>query len=314
MKLLALLVAVVLVLVACSTAASPVVPVRLAASASPDAPSPSAAITFNSENDGLQLVAAFDRLIVESGGDVTVQLSLHNTRSEELVFTEPCDQTFAMIVEVPNPVEPIGRDWAGIAGAFKTYALEESTGSPMESSIRTPLKTVAKSSPCHAHSRGEPVFGRQTIAAGDTYETTLTWSAEFVKDLPAGPGEFPFSIQVRHNLEAMDGGMFEAKTLAVDGSITILPGGPKAVSAGEALDAALADSEFAAWLAKQPRDSWEHTNLLLQPPAVGVDVLPVVPYWSVELFRAPRNWAILSVDASEGTVLKRMFCDIPCDR
>ncbi len=314
MKQLALLVALFVVLVACSSAASPVVPGGSAVSTSAGAPFPTAAIAFNAENDGFKLVASFDRLIVESGGDVTVQLSLHNTRSEEVVFTEPCDQMFAMIVEVPNPVEPIGREWDGIAGAFKTYALEESTGSPMESSIRTPLKTMARSSPCHAPSQGEPVFERQTVAAGDTYETTLTWSAEFVKDLPAGPGEFPFSIQVRHDFEAMGGGMFKAETLAVNGTITVLPGGPKPVSAGEALDAALGDPEFAGWLSKQPQDSWQNANLLLQPPAVGVDVLPVVPYWSVELFRTPRNWAILSIDASEGTVLKKMFCDIPCDR
>ena len=79
-------------------------------------------------------------------------------------------------------------------------------------------------------------------------------------------------------------------------------------------DAVLGDAEFTAWLSKQPRDSWENANLFLQPPAVGVAALPVVPYWDVELFRAPRNWAILYVDAREGTVLKKMFCDIPCDR
>jgi hypothetical protein len=142
----------------------------------------------------------------------------------------------------------------------------------------------------------------------------LTWSAELVKDLPAGPGEMPFSINVQHDIEDVGGGMFKAETLAVNGTITVLPGGPKAVSAGQALDAAIDDPEFGAWLSKQPENSWENANLFLQPAAVGVDVLPVVPYWSVELFRTPRNWAILSIDASEGTVLKKIFCDIPCDR
>jgi hypothetical protein len=270
-------------------------------------------VTFTAENNGLELVAAFDRLIVEPGGDVTAQLSLHNTRSEEVVFREPCYE-HAMIVEVPNPVEPVGREWDGIAGAFKTYALGQSMGSPMESSIRTPLKTMAKRSPCHAPSQGEPAFERHSIPAGETYETTLTWSAELVKDLPAGPGEMPFTIDVQHDYEDAGGGMFKVESLAVEGTITVLPGGPKAVTAGEALDAVLGDPEFAAWLAKQPRSSWENANLYLQPGTVGVDVLPVVPYWSVELFRVPRNWAILSVDAAKGTVLEKMLCDIPCDR
>lgn len=312
MKHLALLVGLLAVVVACSTAASPVVPGGSAASASPDAPSPSAAIFFNADNDGLKLVASFDRLIVEPGGDVTVQLSLNNTRSEEVVFREPCYED-AMIVEVPNPVEPIGREWDGMAGSFKTHALEESQGSPIESSIREPLKTTVKASPCHAPWQGELGFELQTIPAGDTYESTLTWSAELVKDLPAGPGDMPFSIEVQHDHEAVGGGMFKAETLAVNGSITVLPGGPKAVTAGEALDAALGDSEFAEWLSKQPRNSWVNTNLLLEPPAVGVTALPVVPYWHISLHREPRNWAALYIDALKGTILIRDFCDIPCN-
>jgi hypothetical protein len=314
MKCLALLVALVLGLIACSDAAPSVVPGGSTAFGSPIAPSPSAPITFTAESDGLELVAAFDRLIVEPGGDVTVQLSLRNTRSDDVSFSEPCGQTDTMIVEVPNPVEPVGRAWDGIAGAFKTYALGQSTGTPIESSIRTPLKTMAEGSRCHTLTVGEPGFEHQTIAAGETYESTLTWSAELVKDLPAGPGEMPFSIQVRHDIEATGGGMYKAETLRVDGAITVLPGGPKVVTAGEALDAAIGDADFAAWLSKQPRKSWENANLYLQPGAVGVDVLPNVPYWSVELFRTPRNWAIYYVDASKGAVLKRMFCDIPCDR
>jgi hypothetical protein len=308
MKRLLPLVATVVLLVACSSAAPSVVPVKSVA------PEASAPITFTAEHDGLELVAAFDRLIVEAGGDVTVELSLRNTRSDDVSFSEPCGQSDAMIVEVPNPVEPGGREWEGIAAVFKTYALNESTGSPMESSIRTPLKTMAKGSRCHAPTEGEPGFEHQTIPAGETYESTLTWSAELVKDLPAGPGQMPFSIQVRHDIEAAGGGMYKAETLRVDGAITVLPGGPKVVTAGEALDAAIGDSDFSTWLSKQPRDSWENANLYLQPGAVGVDVLPTVPYWSVELFRAPRNWAIYYVDASKGTVLKGMFCDIPCDR
>ena len=314
MKHLSPIVATIVLLVACSSAAPSIVPGTSTALGSPAEPSPSAPITFTAEHDGLELVAAFDRLVIEPGGDVTVELSLRNTRSEDVSFSEPCAQSDAMIVEVPNPVEPIGREWDGIAGVFKAYALGQSSGTPIESSIRTPLKTMAKGSRCHAPTVGELGFEHQTIPAGETYESTLTWSAELVKDLPAGPGEMPFSIQVRHDIEAAGGGMYKAETLRVDGAITVLPGGAKVVTAGEALDAAIGDSDFSAWLSKQPRKSWENANLYLQPGAVGVDVLPTVPFWSVELFRAPRNWAIYYVDASTGTVLKRMFCDIPCDR
>ena len=267
------------------------------------------------EAAGLRLTAELDRLEVEPGGDVTVQLSLHNTRPSDVVFEEPCD-TQAMIVEVPNPVEPIGRQWDGIAGAFKAYALDESQGTPIESSIRTPLRTIAKGLPCHAATHQVGVATLATIASGETYETTLRWSAAYVRDLPAGPGEVPFSIEVRYDFVEAGNGMFRAETIALGGTITILPGGPAPISAGQAIDAALADGAFAAWLAKQPRDTWENANLFLQGGAMGAAIgpYPGVPYWDVELYRAPRNWAVVLVDAATGDILKRDFCRDPCDR
>ena len=57
-----------------------------------------------------------------------------------------------------------------------------------------------------------------------------------------------------------------------------------------------------------------NANLFLQGRAFGVDVLPEVPYWDVELYREPRNWAVLYIDAMSGDVLRRNFCNIPCDR
>jgi hypothetical protein len=287
--------------------------------ASPDSsagPSKPAA-AFRVEQAGLRLTATFDRLEVEPGGNVGVQLTLQNDRSAGARFEEPCD-TGAMTVEVPVPSEPIGRRWAGIAAAFKTYALEQSTGSPIESSVRTPMKTLARALPCHAAVDEQdpliPMATYETIPAGATYETVLTWTAELVRDLPAGPGDVPFSVQVQYDQEAA-GRLVKAETIEVTGTITIAPGGDApAVTAGKAIDAVLDDTAFSAWLAKQPRKAWVNANLFLQPGAVGVAVLPEVPYWDVELFREPRNWAILYVDARSGAILSSLYCNIPCDR
>ena len=298
------------VVIACLVACGPVPP----SAALLKSVVPAAASTLVAEAAGLRLTAELDRVAVDPGGEVTVQLSLHNTRPGDVVFEEPCD-TQAMVVEVPNPVEPIGREWDGIAGSFKSYALEESQGTPIESSIRTPLRTVAKARPCHAATHGEGVATLGTIPSGDTYETTLTWSADYVRDLPAGPGEVPFSIEVRYDVMEAGNGMFTAETIALDGTITILQGGPAPISAGQAVDAALADEAFAAWLAEQPASSWENANLFLQPGGVKTGpAIPEVPYWDVELYRAPRNWAVVLVDAATGDILKRDFCAEPCNR
>lgn len=306
MKLLLSLAAVTLGLIACGPAA-PSGAARQAPTSSPTtSPTPAAsAATFEAEDDGLRLVAELDRLEVPAGDVVTVELALHNGRPAAVPFEEPC-QTNTMIVQVPVPVEPAGRDWDGIAGAFKTYALEHGTGSPIESSTRTPLSTVADTLPCHAPAG--------TIAAGDTYETTLRWTAELVRGLPAGPGDVPFSIQVLHDQEPAGNGLIQAQTIELRGTITVTGGNGEAVSAAEALDAALGEADFGAWLSAQPRDSWVNANLFLQPGAIGVDVLPEVPYWDVELFREPRNWAIVYVDATSGAVLRTDFCNDPCNR
>jgi hypothetical protein len=270
-------------------------------------------VTTVVESAGLKLVAEFDRMEVEAGGTVTVNLSIENTRPTDVVFDEPCNVS-AMTVAVRAPVEPIGRDWDGIAAAFKSYALETSTGTPIESSIREPLRTNAKGEPCHATASGAGVGGTlKLIEAGTTYETVLTWAAEIVPGVPAAPGPAPYTIAVAFDHKDAANGLFSVESLDATGTITVLEGAASAISAGQALDAALGDAKFAAWLEQQPKDAWANTNLFLQGRGFA-EGYPEVPYWDVELFREPRSWAILYIDAMTGEVLRRNFCNIPCDR
>lgn len=305
-------------LLGCSTAATPSAPSVSAPAAASVADPPSGSEPANAvivEDGGLRLVAGFDRMEVEAGGTVTIDLSIENTRSTDVVFSEPCGPT-AMTIAVRVPVEPTGRAWEGIAGKFKTYALEQSAGMPMESSIRVPLMTSATTLPCHAATRGMGPSGSpwSIIEAGTTYETVLTWPAEIVHGVPALPGDAPFAMEVLYDLEATANGMVKAEVLEATGTISVRDGAASAISAGQALDATIADPAFMAWLMEQPEGSWVNANLFLQPAAIGVDVLPVVPYWDVELFREPRNFAIFYVDAMTGEVLRQNFCEIPCDR
>ena len=247
-------------------------------------------------------------------------LALTNDRPVEVTFIEPCGRG-TMTVTLPVPIEPVGEIWSGVKRSFKEYSLKSSQGSPMESSIRDPLPTSAQAGPCAAAGADGSVAGADgsvagisTLAPGATYETDLTWTAELVRGVPATAGSMPFTVAVQHDLEPVANGMFKVETIVVDGTITVMPGGPQPVTAGQALDSVIADTRFAKWLAKHPRKSWVNANLFLQPGAIGVESLPAVPYWDVELFAAPRSWAILAVDASTGKVLTRAFCNVPCDR
>lgn len=316
MKTFALLLSVAVLIAACGPAASASSAPPGSSAASSPAPPPLQApgLELTDEDAGLKLVTTFDRLEVEAGETVTIDVRIENGRSTDVVFEEPCVPN-AMVVDLHVPTEPIGRDWNGIVAAFKAYVLRESTGSPIESSIRGPQHTTAVPRACQMKNEGGvPGIPPTSIRAGTAYETVLTWTAELVRGVPAVPGPAPFAISVLHDNVAAGNGLTTAETLQVTGAITVVAGRPSAVSAGQAIDAVLSDRAFAAWLAKQPKGAWANANLFLQPGAVGVKVLPVVPYWDVELYREPRNWAILNVDAMTGKVLERTFCDRPCDR
>ena len=308
---------------ACSTPVIPgssVAPSHAVASASEPSSSVAAAAadvssrTFVDEADGLRLTVTLDRTDVDPDGTVTAQLRLQNDRAVAVPFDEPCLYD-SMVVLVPIPTDPVGRDWDGIAGAFKKYALEESHGTPIESSIRDAMPSYAQAEPCHAPATGAPGQTLASLAAGSTYETAMTWTPNLVKGLPLGPGTVPFTISVPHDPQAVSqGGLSRVETLKVEGMITVKSGAPAPVTPGQAIDVVLAGRRFGDWLAKQPRKSWANVNVFLQPGAIGEPALPTVPYWDVELFREPRNWAVLYVDAARGTVLKQTFCDQPCDR
>ncbi len=244
---------------------------------------------------------------------MTAHLELTNDRPVAVVFIEPCGSG-TMTVTLPVPVEPTGETWSGVKRAFKEYSLKSSQGSPMESSIRDPMPTYAQAGSCDASAPEGSVAGAVTLAPGATYQTDLTWTAELVRDLPATAGSMPFTVAVQHDVVAAGNGLIQLDTLEADGTITVLAGGRSPVSAGQALDSAIGDSPFAKWLAKHPRKTWVNANLFLQPGAIGVESLPTVPYWDVELYAEPRSWAYLTVDAAVGTVLTRTFCNVPCDR
>jgi hypothetical protein len=277
------------------------------------AESPSPTTSFAAEDAGLRLVATLDKAQVEPGGKVTASLVLTNDRSTPVTFVKPCGLN-TMTVQLPTPLEPAGETWSGTKGVFKEYALTESQGTPMESSIRNPLSTTVRAAPCDPPGAADFMLGTATVAPGATYRTDLVWTASFVRDLPSTAGSFPFSIAIQHDLKAVNNGMYEAKTLELGGTITVLPGGPIPVSAGQALDAAIRDKLFATWLAKHPRKTWANTNLFLQPGAIGVKVLPSVPYWDVELYAEPRSWVYLTVDASKAKILTHAVCNVPCSR
>jgi hypothetical protein len=88
--------------------------------------------------------------------------------------------------------------------------------------------------------------------------------------------------------------------------LQILGSAVSPMSAGLAIDAALADTKFTTWLEKQPSRTWSGANLWLD--AQG---------WHVELFRevgVPRSFGRVTVQPVTGQTVVVDICTDPCGR
>jgi hypothetical protein len=224
-----------------------------------------------------------------------------------------------MVAMVPVPVEPFGRQWDGIAGAFKAYAMDQGLGPidhPEATSTRVDLLGACDRS------------GSDSLEPGASTGASFHWKAELVRGVPAPTGEIPISITVARKPAGESpstapeqgvsgGGLVFYEELTVTGIVRVVGGSPPIVSAGEAVDAMLADGRFAKWLSGQPKGTWSAAHVYLVDYPDGNDVVPAGPSWDIELFRepgVPRNWAIGFVDPFTGKVTQLTFCNDPCDR
>lgn len=295
-------------------------------SGSPPASPPSGTDTpppLTISDDGLSLTVVLSASEVAPGGSVTVEVTVRNDRPETVVLGPGrCGGPASMDVQLPVPLDPSGHSWDGIAAKFKQYALTEGM-QPGIVPMSRPVPVSAIATPCFD---GEEDV---TLQPGATATGSLTWSAQLVKDVPALPGEVPFTVTVAHDPSGTppsyppdyDGPgaswfrMYES--LALNGTLRIVGDAPPVLTAGQAIDAMLSNKRFAKWLSKQPPSTWSNANVFLQYVGRANRVAPVGPSWDVELFRevgVPRNWAIGAVDAYSGKVLDVTFCNAPCRR
>jgi hypothetical protein len=284
-------------------------------SAGPSESPPQPAAAFVSK-EGLVLTVELDRWQVAPGGSVVAQVTLRNDRQQPVEYMSSGCQPVTWTVKLPLPIDPQGRQWPGIAGEFKTYALAQGLGPGGVPALQA-IDTAPPFPVCNL----EP--GRTFLGAGDTAEWTLTWPAELVAGVPALSGVAPFTVSMRYDpdravADARGIGILPLRfqswqQIAIDGALDVKGEAPRPLSAGQAIDVVLSDARFGAWLAQSPRATWEGANVFLQSWPKNEGILPAGPTWSIELFREPRNWAISQVQPYTGE-LRLNFCNIPCDR
>ena len=276
---------------------------------------------ISASQDGIAVTIALDRSVVAPGQSVLMTATVRNDRPiPTIVGFSDCGAPATISGDVAVPWNPTGRKWEGVAGEFKRFALEQGLAGGGVRADR-PVTIYARGEPCEV---GEPEI---RLGPGASSTALLTWTAQIVEDVPALPGDVPISVGVSYDrpdplppraCNPLCGlRVIPWKSLAANGVIRVAGAAPPILTAGQAVDALLADARFAAWLPTLPSATWSGSNLFLQNMRTGGGIVPPGPMWEIDLFRekgVPRTWAIGFVDAFDGSVRNVVFCNDPCDR
>lgn len=269
--------------------------------------------------DGVRLEVSLASASVLRGQPIKFHIRVVNGRASAVNYKPSlCNLPATVSALLDLPFDEPGRNWDGIAAAFKTFALTRGDW-PGRADDSTQLRIEPRF--CHGGSDEE------TLAPGTSIESDIEIPAEIVTGVPALAGVASISAVLIHDIKfdppnpdpgssglpAHCFGCWTSEVLAVDGHVALIGEAPQPISGGQALDALLANPTFETWLAEQSEEAWSGSNLFIWPGGGG-GIMPDRPSWQIELFREPRNWAIAFVDVYSGAILSATYCNVPCDR
>ncbi len=273
--------------------------------------------------DDVSLTVSMDHESLRSGESVTFTATLRNGRSTALAYGVSGCGFGTATLSVPLPLLPKGKTWEGQAAWFKEFALTKGYG-PGGVSATAPLDIALAGAGSACSNDGLEM----SLGPGQKLSETFTWRAELVPGVGVLPGDLALHVSAGFDRQndppsydpgytGIRGNWFPIyKQVAVTGHVAIVGEAPKILTAGQAIDALLADSRFDGWLQRQSPQSCDTANLFLQNNANG-GLVPAGPGWEIELFcevGMPRHFAITLVDAVTGEVRLVDICDDPCSR
>ena len=247
------------------------------------------------ERDGVRVSIDVDAVPLRKDGPATVTLTVEN-RSSRVVrwLTDGCRVPVSASIRFVGDAWIGGTNQTGVAAQFKELALQR----------RLQNGFAALGAAFNDPMQGQPLQGCSDIAiveqlkAGAHITRTVTWPDPYpiFPQLPNGPIEIVASFPFHGWPGDPDGTRYEPiaarlpSSLVSDDVIEFLPPGP-------AIDAALADSQFAAWLATKPLSQWVNSRRNLDP-ALGT--------WEIGLFVVD-GYALVTLDSHSGKVISRRF-------
>jgi hypothetical protein len=244
--------------------------------------------------DDIRITVELESAPLRVGVQQAVTVTVKNEGNRDARWlTDGCGSPIDIVGRVMGENWVGGAQQTGIKAEFKSEAIEafgHAGYSPLGVDFTDPR--IPPDAGCADVGIGK------TIAAGDSIRTVLQWSGEPVV-APDGPIEIAASFRYYGHAGDQDDMRYDA--IAVSLPSWIVSGyEPDFLPPGPAIDAALSDPAFAAWLAAAPSSTWINTSHTLD-----VDRHT----WEIGLFRDGVGdfYGSVTMDSRTGQILTRRF-------
>jgi hypothetical protein len=207
--------------------------------------------------DGIVVTLSVDRSTLPAADRTWVSVTVENASSEVRLWRGGgCNPLADVTIWTATAVTPEpGRNWDGLAGTFKELLAHANEASDTALFLderfvdRTPI--VA----CPAD------LGVNQISAGQRLEMRAAWDGE-IEGVAAPPG--PARITASFPYLGAAGKPDAPQPIEATAKVDVANPGIRLLSRGQAIDAALGDANFAAWLASADMNAWSGVDLQSQ--------------------------------------------------
>jgi hypothetical protein len=208
-------------------------------------PSPSlAGPAGQAQRDGVTVTFVLERSRLVAGSRARALVTVQNTTSADRLWQGGgCNDLASVWIDTAAEVTPPkGRPWPGTAGSFKNLLLSGQPGPSRQGSFVDVRFLDPTRIACPAD------LGINTLRPGQHLEMRLVWSGDVNGvPAPAGPATVHASFPYLGQGPVADP-TDVSRRIAVDLAVDVDPAPAPMMSPGEAIDAALADARFGAWV------------------------------------------------------------------
>jgi hypothetical protein len=213
---------------------------------SPTAPSLEPGPSAVAERDGIRVSLTLDRAALPAGDRTLAVVTVENTTPERRLYQGGgCDFLASIDIATAAEVQPaVGQRWPGTAGRFKDLLNPtpgpSSQGMFVDERFVEPTRIV-----CTAD------LGVNELSAGQRLEMRAIWNGE-VNGVVAAPGPARVTASFPYLGQPAGPDPFANAPQPIQAviDVDVVDTGVRLLSPGQAIDAALGNAEFGAWLAR----------------------------------------------------------------